>query len=602
MAVMQKKLGEGLTPPASSPGLFLGIRRAGGKLLARPRALWTKCRRKLKVTFGIHPSIRRYIKFSRETWLANFSCQPNSVVLVGLYSVPCSVHSYGYVLNYLARKTNSRIEWFSFTKRREYLLEKIFTALGCHPGLYMSEKTADLAAARSFSAELFDGLKSKWDVVNLSLEGVIIGDLIYDTYLRVSYKPTVDIKDKLLQEIIRQAILIFRAIRSYLASRRVVAVIADHTYYIYSGIMVRLACLAGIPVHQVVYGLNFYTVPVSPDPAGSQVALRWPFPDFRILFNKLSTAEQAAAREKGLTSLESRLAGIPNISVLALGTAYCAPSVERILKDSGRPRILILLNDFFDAVHLFRGMLFPDFYEWVHYLIERASQTPFDWYVKPHPNILFWEHRGEPAQAAANRGVVAELRSRFPAIHFLDPTVSNRQIISEGINAMFTVHGTAGHEFAYYGVPVVNAGDNQHIAYSFNLHPQNLADYDRYIANAGELQVECRKEDIAEFVYMNFFYFQERFRSDVNPMPESFFETDEYLESRSRPETYDYMRHTLTPAENQKLAAYFDRQLRSWDELAAIGHKSKAETSRAATSIPLSRTDMSEREVTRRPR
>ena len=174
------------------------------------------------------------------------------------------------------------------------------------------------------------------------------------------------------------------------------------------------------------------------------------------------------------------------------------------------------------------------------------------------------------AQAeAGTRQVLAELRARFPHVHFLEPTVSNRQIIAEGVAAMFTIHGTAGHEFAYLGVPVVNAGDNQHIAYPFNIHPKNLSDYrDRCIAHADRLELSYSRQETSRNTFTwPIFTSRSNSRSAVNPMPAEFFESAEYRLPYSRPETFDVIQRDLSAAEKQELTAYFDRQLRPWEEL-----------------------------------
>ena len=161
----------------------------------------------------------------------------------------------------------------------------------------------------------------------------------------------------------------------------------------------------------------------------------------------------------------------------------------------------------------------------------------------------------------ANKAVNAEIREKYPKAHFLSPDVSNRQIISEGVDALFTVHGTAGHEFAYCGVPVVNAGDNTHIGYSFNFHAQTVAEYEQFIRNAGSLKIDIRKDDIAEFVYMNYFYTQEHRSSPVNPIPAAYFETAEYNDLKPRPEGLEIFMQPRSDEEMSKLEEYLDREI-----------------------------------------
>jgi hypothetical protein len=71
-----------------------------------------------------------------------------------------------------------------------------------------------------------------------------------------------------------------------------------------------------------------------------------------------------------------------------------------------------------------------------------------------------------------------------------------------------------------------------------------------------------KQDDVAEYVYMNFFYLIERCPARSNPIPMGYFETEEYRERLSTPQTFDHMRQPLPAGEEEKLAAYFDKIVR----------------------------------------
>ena len=81
------------------------------------------------------------------------------------------------------------------------------------------------------------------------------------------------------------------------------------------------------------------------------------------MFRSMPEEQQVRCREKGRRHLEGKLAGEPDRFTLGSNTAY-GESRGKLFPDSGKPRILVLMHDFFDAPHGFRWMLFPDFYEW----------------------------------------------------------------------------------------------------------------------------------------------------------------------------------------------------------------------------------------------
>ena len=95
----------------------------------------------------------------------------------------------------------------------------------------------------------------------------------------------------------------------------------------------------------------------------------------------------------------------------------------------------------------------------------------------------------------------------------LPNNVSHTQLIDEGINCALTVFGSIGHEYPYFGVPVINAGDNPHLGYNFNFHPKNKEEYTKLLNRINKLKIpKNSKKKIYEFYYM-------KFMQDFNILP-----------------------------------------------------------------------------------
>jgi hypothetical protein len=456
----------------------------------------------------IDRSTKKFIQYNQGKWKFSFDSEPDSVVLVGLFDWKPSIYCYSYITNYLAAENNAAIKVFSFQtstipNRRLY---KIYSSFGATLDLTLSNGKPYIKLAKKLADEVFSLLNSKWDVVNISIENLVIGDLIYDTYLRTLSVPTIDIKDKKLKQTIFRAFVIFYACQDYLSNKKVSAIIPDHNVYINCGILLRLAALQNIPIylphHQPKFSLMRleHSVDVYQNGRKKIHVMRQPYHQYSKIFNQLPI-EKEPLRLQARNTLTSLLTGKSTIPYMKNFSAYRDNhSSNKVLKSSDKSKILILLHHFSDAPHIYRSMLFPDFYEWIFFLLERAEKTDFEWYVKPHPGAEIgsdWSLK-KPNQLALN-----DLKRQFKKVNFLDPFVSNQQIIAEGISSLFTVYGTAGHEFAYMGIPVVNAGDNPHIDYHFNIHPKTLSEYESYIYNADSLNLSIDKEEIEEFFYMH---------------------------------------------------------------------------------------------------
>lgn len=500
---------------------------------------------------GGETPLQRYLALNRRHWAQDWPVREQAVVLTGLFDWKPVVHCYSYAANHLARRHGARIAAFDFGRHMPPEIEEVFASFGAPLELGWKQAAPFQARAEAAAAEIFAGLRSKRDVVEIRVEGMLLGDLIYDTYLRFLSASTVELQDSRLRDFIRDALLIFFTARDFFARHQVVAVLADHTVYIGCGVLARLAAQQGVPLYHVYYTPSFFLERLECGVPG--MPIRWPWWRYRELFAELPAAEQEAARERGRASLTARLSGQVQSAVLRSHSAYGAGAGARLLSTSDKPKILVMLHDFCDAVHVFRDLLFVDFVDWIYFLLSRAAQTPFEWYVKPHPNLR------DPARAAMNAtndAMVAQLQRDFPRVQFLPPGASNRQLVDEGIDALFTVYGTAGHELAYLGVPVVNAGDNPHIAYTFNYHPKSLDEYAALIARAGSLPPPAAPGEIEEYHYMNYFYFPEQHASGATLVDPAVANS----EAGNRPEIYDRFIADATPENEARVTAWFDRR------------------------------------------
>lgn len=470
-----------------------------------------------------------FIAYNQKKWNQHNSLDDSSpVVLVGLFSLKPSIFFYSYITNYLSNQYAARIESFHFSRLPLVSLQKVYSSFGASLGLSLSKAKPYQNDAHRITEKIFKSLKTKEDVVQIKIDKLIIGDLIYDTYLRQYFLPTVDIKDKKLKKIIFRSVLIYFACKDYLANNKVVAVIPDHATYINCGILVRLALLNKIPVYCHRHYPKFEILQLDPDlaePFCSNHFRMTRYYKYRQLFDKFNPVEQKSNRDKASQALSQRLSGKPDAVLKGKISAYSPQKANfKSLTNSACPKILVLLHDFIDSPHIYRGMLFPDFYEWIYFLLDKAQETEFEWYVKPHPVTLI--HKDQRLKSL-NQLVTENLKHLHPKVKFLDASVSNKQLIEEGITSMFTVYGTAGHEFAYMGVPVVNAGDNPHISYDFNFHPKTIAEYEEYIRKADSLHIDINRSEVEEFFYMHYQY---RFDNDLPKISFTYPEFQSYVD------------------------------------------------------------------------
>ena len=342
---------------------------------------------------------------------------------------------------------------------------------------------------------LFQGLKSKADVLAIEIDQIRVGDLVYDTYLRYKPAATVNIEDPFLKEIIILAFHIVSAAKDYLSTSKIDLLITSYGAYIHHGIMVRVALSKNIRVFS--FGSLIQIA--------KEVHINFPlhvkeYFSYPEKFSNLNEDQKALGKKYAREYLENRFSGRKDLSTYYMNTSVFkseTSNAERIFDSSGKKRVVIFLHCFFDSPHEYRRMLYTDFYEWIRRTLVLASNQDYDLYVKPHPN-------GMPG----NDKIVAELKADFPKVQFIPKNVNNLKLIQEGFDLALTVHGTLGHEYPYFGIPVLNAGDNPHAEYDFCVHPKSIEEYEGFLANIDTIPKpnESDREKIHEFYFMHNIY------------------------------------------------------------------------------------------------
>ena len=140
------------------------------------------------------------------------------------------------------------------------------------------------------------------------------------------------------------------------------------------------------------------------------------------------------------------------------------------------------------------------FYEQINFILNLSKKFPeYDWYYKPHPHEL-----------KSEINVHKNILKKFPHVIYLNPNTSHKEIIEAGPSCIITNHGTVGHEYAAFKIPVIFTGDNKHVNYKFGLHIKTKKQLINNLKSLQKLKykINFNKDKIYEFVFMNYFYYQ----------------------------------------------------------------------------------------------
>lgn len=503
---------------------------------------------------------RRFIAHCRKVFPSRRPCADRSPqVLLEFNQLRSSHIPYAYLARALCEDADVRMVAYT-PKPLPRWWDRLFFAVGsvfgcdCF-GIYRAfgvERFLEPLATRAQRREaarllpgILSGFKTKWDVEALTIDGVVVGDLFYDTFLMDRRHPTIDMESAEFREFLRGCLELFLFWRDYFDSHEIRAVSVSHCVYTLA-IPVRLAAARGIPAYQAnlthVYRMSRENL--------------FAYNDFMIYPERFRSLPEEV-REVGLEEAERRISRRFNGEVgvdMAYSTksAYSDTRHERLLRPSPRKKILIATHCFFDSPHSYGNNLFPDFYEWLDFLGGISEATDYDWYIKTHPDYL-----------PGTMEIVRSFLAKYPKLTLLPADSSHHQIIAEGVDVALTVHGTIAFEYAALGVPVVNASlANPHIAYNFNINPRSLDEYRRILLDIEHLHLNIDKKSVYEYYFMkNIFNTNDLFFTDYKKMER---EIGGYLK-QFEPPIYDRWCEEWTSARHAEILDTLKTFVRSGD-------------------------------------
>jgi hypothetical protein len=337
--------------------------------------------------------------------------------------------------------------------------------------------------------EIYPRLSTKRDVEDLKINGIWLGDLLYDSHLRKHRLPMLEIDDPRFMNSLREALAYYVYWRDYLDTHNVKSIIVSHCVYHWYAVILRLAVSRQIPVYQVNAQTLYYVTDTHHYRAYND------FLDYPQTFSELSDREKINGLRAAKQRLDRRLSGKVGVDmVYSTKSAYTRKGNKRVLAESPKLKILIATHCFFDSPHPYGINLFPDPHEWLTFLGKISEKTDYDWYIKTHPDFL-----------PANTEIIQGFIKRFPKFTLLPAQTSHHQIIEDGIDFALTVYGTIGVEYAALGVPVINASMcNPHITYDFNIHPRSIEEYEQILLNLPNLKFHIDVNKVYEYYFCCF--------------------------------------------------------------------------------------------------
>jgi hypothetical protein len=335
-------------------------------------------------------------------------------------------------------------------------------------------------------------------VINLKINKIYIGDLIYNSFYHDFREGafSLDFNSKEFKDFLYNSISLFIFWYDYLKKGSVVAILPIHSSYL-PAINLRIALK-----------FNIYVFSASPEKLyrfkKNNLHPWHDFKNYRNKFNILSKEQKKFGLQLSQKYISHRFKGDNNyFDVITKFNPFKETKKSFSFPEKKKLRILVAAHCFYDSPFLFGKTFFTDFYDWLNFLGHASEKTNYDWYIKTHNYFR-----------TSTRVIIKNFISKFKKFRLLPENISHNEIIDNKIDVVLTVYGTIGWEYAYLGVPVVNASrNNPHIKYDFNINPKNSLDYKKIIFNLNKNylnSLKIKKEEILEYYYMNYIHFKKK--------------------------------------------------------------------------------------------
>lgn len=336
------------------------------------------------------------------------------------------------------------------------------------------------------SKALWYQLQRQGEHFSLQVDGVEVGDLLIDSYLRFKPSPEFDVKDAFVRRLIWQALRDVRQAQAYFSRVRPRWYLTSYTTYLEHGIPARVALQQGVEVWS--FGnLNSFGKRLSQaDSFHTQ-----DFSSYKATFDTLDRQDELL--EVARAQLERRLAGgIDAATSYMRHSAYGQLGAEVPAGIDGA--VVIFLHDFYDSPHVYPELVFDDFWRWINFTIEVLQRARINFFLKPHPN-----------QIALSDEALGRLRQERPELQWLEVGVSNVELARAGMACGVTVYGTVAHELAYLGVPTIGCARHPHHAFDFCRTARSLMEYENMLLSYRVVPISKfnMQRQALEFYYMH---------------------------------------------------------------------------------------------------
>ncbi|MHA2879088.1 capsular polysaccharide export protein, LipB/KpsS family [Vibrio campbellii] len=370
--------------------------------------------------------------------------------------------------------------------------------------IYFSPKNVIFSIRHTFN--VIYRVKDGDSLVNYTIKGLLIGDLVYDSLIRnIPNSYTIEkLSLKKHGRLILRSFFFFSANKKMINVLNVRVLVTSHNVYSEYGMLCRqVHSSGGIVLLKDMDVYKLYSQKMNINEHFLKISQNV----FKENLNSSDMIKESAYFKSRVLG-ESEQIDVKNAYVGK--KKYSREDTHKLSKSScpNKKNIIVMAHAFSDAPHVGEGLLFRDYYDFLEKsLIRLNSNTSVNTFVKSHPSSYMWGEKG---------GVeyIVE-RNRLGRITILPNDYCTSSII-DSADVIVTAKGTAGIEFSCAGIPAVTAGKGYYYGFGVCIEPESLDDYYFHLDRINGVN-KLNQEQIKMARIVLYYSFNNLYHSDILP-------------------------------------------------------------------------------------
>lgn len=439
---------------------------------------------------SMNEHVERFIQHNERVWKNYLPASgKNKVLILHVRIMSTLFIDLSYFANYIAKENEAQI--WTVDQEDAYScesLERLYRSFNAGNHMIQSISAEQKKEAREVTEEMWPHLLTKKDWLQITLDGVAIGEDIWAYYIRLHESEILtDVHDEMKKMFLNRVLLSAIFWRDFFQRDRSIRAIILNDGLYYEGLIRKFALVHGIKVYSISDEQRILWNHFQP-------GRRYQY--YAQFFDELSEEEQtrgiAWAKEHLAARLQGDTTDIPYMdhSAFEEQAEYHQP-----LQKNDKLKVVICPHVVWDNPYANGQFLFEDHWEWLDFLGKMTLKTDYDWYLKVHPNAE------EPDQILFHKLITV-----YPKIKILPLSTTGQQLKEGGVRFVLTVWGTLGHEYPAMGIQVINAGSNPHMAFDFNWNPTSKEEYEDWLLHLDALDKKIDMEQVYKFYCIHYLY------------------------------------------------------------------------------------------------